>query len=118
MCKKYAQGILFITLLLVACSCGKNYTPEQKTYISRIEKFREAKDNSFKNDDDSPFNHKSKIHFDPLKYYDVDPSFVFHSKLYEFPIKDTIKVYRSEEHTSELQSRQYLVCRLLLENNK
>src|SRR3712207_8018504 len=25
---------------------------------------------------------------------------------------------RSEEHTSELQSRQYLVCRLLLENNK
>src|SRR3712207_7044097 len=29
-------------------------------------------------------------------------------------------VVRSEEHTSELQSRQYLVCRLLLEkkNNK
>src|SRR3712207_7535347 len=25
------------------------------------------------------------------------------------------KPYRSEEHTSELQSRQYLVCRLLLE---
>src|SRR3712207_8836143 len=25
---------------------------------------------------------------------------------------------RSEEHTSELQSRQYLVCRLLLENKK
>src|SRR3712207_8580820 len=27
-------------------------------------------------------------------------------------------VHRSEEHTSELQSRQYLVCRLLLEKNK
>src|SRR3712207_8533854 len=27
-------------------------------------------------------------------------------------------VTRSEEHTSELQSRQYLVCRLLLEKNK
>src|SRR3712207_6933715 len=26
-------------------------------------------------------------------------------------------VVRSEEHTSELQSRQYLVCRLLLEKN-
>src|SRR5258707_4665501 len=25
--------------------------------------------------------------------------------------------HRSEEHTSELQSRQYLVCRLLLDNN-
>src|SRR3712207_8164411 len=28
------------------------------------------------------------------------------------------KVYRSEEHTSELQSRQYLVCRLLLDKKK
>src|SRR3712207_6856353 len=27
-------------------------------------------------------------------------------------------IYRSEEHTSELQSRQYLVCRLLLEKKK
>src|SRR3712207_8620180 len=27
-------------------------------------------------------------------------------------------VLRSEEHTSELQSRQYLVCRLLLEKKK
>src|SRR3712207_7774681 len=26
--------------------------------------------------------------------------------------------HRSEEHTSELQSRQYIVCRLLLEKNK
>src|SRR3712207_7602121 len=28
------------------------------------------------------------------------------------------RVVRSEEHTSELQSRQYLVCRLLLEKKK
>src|SRR3712207_7083978 len=28
------------------------------------------------------------------------------------------KAIRSEEHTSELQSRQYLVCRLLLEKKK
>src|SRR3712207_8881252 len=27
-----------------------------------------------------------------------------------------LNIDRSEEHTSELQSRQYLVCRLLLEN--
>src|SRR3712207_8587798 len=31
---------------------------------------------------------------------------------------DDIAAYRSEEHTSELQSRQYLVCRLLLEKKK
>src|SRR3712207_7383928 len=41
------------------------------------------------------------------------------------PITDRIDYFnnmamehRSEEHTSELQSRQYLVCRLLLEKKK
>src|SRR5581483_12465969 len=29
-----------------------------------------------------------------------------------------LPAWRSEEHTSELQSRQYLVCRLLLEKKK
>src|SRR3712207_8573173 len=32
--------------------------------------------------------------------------------------KDDPQPKRSEEHTSELQSRQYLVCRLLLEKKK
>src|SRR3712207_7217836 len=31
---------------------------------------------------------------------------------------DVSHAVRSEEHTSELQSRQYLVCRLLLEKKK
>src|SRR3712207_8285187 len=31
---------------------------------------------------------------------------------------DVRDLLRSEEHTSELQSRQYLVCRLLLEKKK
>src|SRR5215217_8218168 len=30
----------------------------------------------------------------------------------------SVREARSEEHTSELQSRQYLVCRLLLEKKK
>ena len=34
-------------------------------------------------------------------------------------MKKTYSLFvRSEEHTSELQSRQYLVCRLLLEKKK
>src|SRR3712207_8361136 len=36
----------------------------------------------------------------------------FELPLYGF---DVVWLERSEEHTSELQSRQYLVCRLLLE---
>src|SRR5258707_3553280 len=35
----------------------------------------------------------------------------------EFSVHENLLV-RSEEHTSELQSRQYLVCRLLLEKKK
>src|SRR3712207_6990565 len=34
------------------------------------------------------------------------------------PADGVERVARSEEHTSELQSRQYLVCRLLLEKKK
>src|SRR5947209_11191641 len=37
--------------------------------------------------------------------------------LYE-PQESRDTTVRSEEHTSELQSRQYLVCRLLLEKKK
>src|SRR3712207_8907027 len=32
--------------------------------------------------------------------------------------REFVRTLRSEEHTSELQSRQYLVCRLLLEKKK
>src|SRR3712207_7449115 len=35
-----------------------------------------------------------------------------------WPIRAAQEAGRSEEHTSELQSRQYLVCRLLLEKKK
>src|SRR3712207_7145716 len=34
------------------------------------------------------------------------------------PAHRSAQLRRSEEHTSELQSRQYLVCRLLLEKKK
>src|SRR3712207_7665324 len=44
-----------------------------------------------------------------------------HQRLVDFPeppsgLRGVLR--RSEEHTSELQSRQYLVCRLLLEKKK
>src|SRR3712207_856178 len=40
------------------------------------------------------------------------------AKFNELTAKLVDRVVRSEEHTSELQSRQYLVCRLLLEKKK
>src|SRR2546422_3923504 len=44
-----------------------------------------------------------------LKHYVGRPSPVYHAKRWS---------QRSEEHTSELQSRLHLVCRLLLEKKK
>src|SRR5438445_8724458 len=46
-------------------------------------------------------------------------AFIEGSRLYVMNADGTgITPLRSEEHTSELQSRQYLVCRLLLEKKK
>src|SRR3712207_628483 len=55
-----------------------------------------------------------------LLAYNCSPSFNWKVKLSDEEIssfQDRLGAmgYRSEEHTSELQSRQYLVCRLLLE---
>src|SRR2546422_1677798 len=46
---------------------------------------------------------------------------LFHSPpgvLFTFPSRYWCTIGRSEEHTSELQSRLHLVCRLLLEKKK
>src|SRR5438445_306097 len=40
------------------------------------------------------------------------------SRVARLLVKSVVGLFRSEEHTSELQSRQYLVCRLLLEKKK
>src|SRR5690606_41464575 len=46
------------------------------------------------------------------------PSPVTSSAQVVTPVKTTSSATRSEEHTSELQSRENLVCRLLLEKKK
>jgi len=86
------NAFLLVLLPLIIFSCGKDYTPEQKKYISEIENFRQQKDSEMKNDPSSPFNQDPKAEFHPLKYYDVNPDFVFKSKIYEYPQKDTVTV--------------------------
>src|SRR5690606_39859754 len=41
-----------------------------------------------------------------------------HDRIQELARRRRLLMVRSEEHTSELQSRENLVCRLLLEKNK
>src|SRR3712207_7570100 len=52
--------------------------------------------------------------FDLSEFWDDSP-YALQEYVDAPPTKELI---RSEEHTSELQSRQYLVCRLLLEKKK
>src|SRR3712207_7489765 len=56
--------------------------------------------------------HRAGLGFSQLSQRYVDESVA------EYVEPDCIAEDRSEEHTSELQSRQYLVCRLLLEKKK
>src|SRR3712207_8089860 len=53
-------------------------------------------------------SHKSRI---PFQQYQPAP-------VYGISGTPMVPALRSEEHTSELQSRQYIVCRLLLEKKK
>ena len=85
--------ILLILLAIILSSCSRHYTPEQKKYISEIEQQRKEKDDYMKNDPDSPFNRDPNAHFQDLKYYDVNPDYVFKSKLYEYKNKDTVNIF-------------------------
>lgn len=82
-----------LAALILISACGKNYTPEEREYISKVEQLRSEDNEWYRTDPNSPFNKKGKVEFHPLKYYDVDPSFVFTSKLYEYEEKDTVTVY-------------------------
>lgn len=85
--------LIIILFSLLAINCGRNFTEEQKKYISSVEQMRDNTNKYMKDSPDSPFNAKAKEVFHPLKYYDVDPDFVFKSKLIEYPQKDTVKVF-------------------------
>jgi uncharacterized protein len=90
--------IVFILLLLLS-GCGRNFSPEQEQYLKEIENLRVEKNNYMQNDASSPFNQDPKAEFSKLKYYKIDPDFVFTSRLYQYPVKDTVIVLgtRGEE---------------------
>src|SRR3712207_8917772 len=61
----------------------------------------------------------ARHHEENRRWRPVDAS--RHHRRSDYPGGDrpiSSRIIRSEEHTSELQSRQYLVCRLLLEKKK
>src|SRR3712207_9001777 len=69
-------------------------------------------------DDDGRASHNLAVMFHTLA---LDVEYARQSETVSAKLRKVQYSYwekRSEEHTSELQSRQYLVCRLLLEKKK
>jgi len=92
--KTFRIHIIFsIASILFLTSCNKSYTPEQKEYIASIEKSRQEKDDWMKNDSLSPFTRDTTAHFSPLKYFPVNPEYVFYSKLYNYSQQDTVTIF-------------------------
>src|SRR3712207_7810876 len=60
------------------------------------------------------------VAFMPWNGYNFEDSILISERIVRDDVFTSIHIeeFRSEEHTSELQSRQYLVCRLLLEKKK
>src|SRR3712207_8416785 len=85
--------------------------PPRSTLFPYTTLFRSLVLNSFRLDEQAPIRARigsvSQVHA-----VDGDPGQAVETLRRAAPLE------RSEEHTSELQSRQYLVCRLLLEKKK
>jgi uncharacterized protein (DUF1684 family) len=71
----------------------KRYSPEEESYIKTIIESRAKKDAEMKSEPTSPFNRDTNTHYAPLKYFDVDPAFVFKSILTRYANPDTVITY-------------------------
>ncbi|MBI2427209.1 MAG: DUF1684 domain-containing protein [Ignavibacteriales bacterium] len=103
--KNFFRFVLCFLLL----SCGKTYSPEQEAYISTVTQARIEKDFWMENDPTSPFKKDSTAHFSPLKYYDVDPGFVFKSVLFEHEQKDTVIIFGTKGEERKVVKYGYVL---------
>lgn len=100
---KYLFLILFIfTSALHLNSCRKNYSERQLFYINGVNKLRQEKNDYMKNDPDSPFQRDKNVSFHPLNYYDVNPDYVFYSKLFLYNKKDTVTVFGTKGEARQI----------------
>jgi len=82
------KSLLLLVLLFASCS-KKSVDPQ---YLKEIEDYRKQIDSTFRYSPDSPFKRDTTVKFTGLKYFDVNPDFVFKSKLYKYAIPETVVV--------------------------
>lgn len=80
----------FIILILFLSACSKKSIDPK--YLEEIEKYRKEIDSTFRYSPDSPFKRDTTVKFTGLKYFDVNPEFVFKSKLYKYAFPETVIV--------------------------
>src|SRR3989449_5102086 len=82
--------------------------PPRSTLFPYTTLFRSARRQGF----------SERVVFEPGRSFDWSEFTHAAASLSLFAEKKLVELRRSEEHTSELQSRLHLVCRLLLEKKK
>jgi uncharacterized protein len=86
-------AVIFAAALILIMSLYDKHSPDELEYIRQMEKYRAEQDSFYEYSPYSPFNAKEKVEFHNLKYFDVNPEFVFKSKLYPYEQKDTITYF-------------------------
>ena len=97
--------------ILLSCN---NHTGKEEEYINRLEKYRAEKDIEMRDSSYSPFNHKGKIEFHPLNYFEPNFDFIFKGKLTKYEKPDTVIIYGTKGEERESVRYGYLT----LQNDK
>lgn len=107
--KPLVSALIIIGIVFTISGCQKSYTPQEEKYIAEVEQERLEKDEYMRDNPNSPFNYKSKIEFHPLKYFEVDPAWVFKSKLIEYEVKDTVSIFGTKGEERKAVRYGYVV---------
>ncbi|MBK9098970.1 MAG: DUF1684 domain-containing protein [bacterium] len=99
--KSYSLILILLVTALITSSCKESRldSPEMKKYVDELMNERKEKDYSFQFDTDSPFNRDTTITFNPLKYFEPNPDFIFKSKLIQFDVQDTVAILGTKGET-------------------
>lgn len=95
-----AFGILIsLFIISVGCEENKDFMGDFSAYKETIINERAEKDSSFMIDPFSPFKRDTSVSFEPLKYFEPNPDFIFKSKLIPYEMLDTVAILGTRGET-------------------